>query len=88
MASLMAGLRGSNIDDSDFADTNVVMRLVEVKNEGDEQLPQVYEPEAIADYWSRRPVSVATRSAQLLSTAFHKSTDLWTHIHITIGQAN
>ena len=69
VASLMAGLRGSNIDDSDFADTNVVMRLVEVKNEGSEQLPQVYEPEAIADYWSRRPVSVATRSAQLLGTS-------------------
>ncbi|KAK9866370.1 hypothetical protein WJX84_006967 [Apatococcus fuscideae] len=71
VASLMAGLRGSNIDDSDFADTNVVMRLVEVKNEGDEQLPQVYEPAAIADYWSRRPVSVATRSAQLLSISWN-----------------
>ncbi len=66
VASLMAGLRGANIDDSDFADRNVVMRLVEVKNEDGEQLPQVYEPEAIAEYWSRRPVSVATRSAQLL----------------------
>ena len=67
VASLMAGLRGSNIDDSDFADKSVVMRLVEVKNEEGEKLPQVYEPETIAEYWSRRPVSVATRSAQLLS---------------------
>ena len=41
LKSLMAGLRGSNIDDSDFADANVVMRLVEVDRDEQDQLPQV-----------------------------------------------
>ena len=41
LKSLMAGLRGQNIDDSDFADANVVMRLVEVDRDEQDQLPQV-----------------------------------------------
>ena len=41
LKSLMAGLRGQNIDDSDFADDSVVMRLVEVDRDEQDQLPQV-----------------------------------------------
>lgn len=41
LKSLMAGLRGQNIDDSDFADANVVMRLVEVDRDEQDILPQV-----------------------------------------------
>lgn len=41
LGSLMAGLRGQNIDDSDFADANVVMRLVEVDRDEQDALPQV-----------------------------------------------
>lgn len=41
LKSLMAGLRGQNIDDSDFADADVVMRLVEVDRDEQDQLPQV-----------------------------------------------
>ena len=33
----------------------------------EDDLPLVYEPERIAQFWSRRPVAVATRVAQLLS---------------------
>ena len=34
--------------------------------DADDSLPQVYDPEAIADYWSIRPVSVVKRVLQLL----------------------
>ena len=32
----------------------------------DEELPLTYDPEAIAAYWDRRPVSIITRVLQLL----------------------
>ena len=39
-------------------------------NEGEsESLPQVYDPDTIAAYWSKRPGAVVTRIAQLLSVA-------------------
>lgn len=62
---LMASLRGSNLSDADFADSNVQMRLVEVDNDG-EGLPLVYDPKKIADYWGRRPVALVQRVVQLL----------------------
>ena len=69
LSVLMAGLRGTNIDASDFAADGVQMKVVDVdklKNDelGDE-LPLYYDPELIANYWSRRPAAVAQRVAQL-----------------------
>ena len=63
---LMAGLRGSNMDESDFADDSVVMQLVEVAHDDADQLPLAYDPERIADFWGRRPVAVIRRALQLL----------------------
>lgn len=63
---LMAGLRGSNMDESDFADDSVVMQLVEVAHDDADQLPLDYDPERIADFWGRRPVAVIRRALQLL----------------------
>ena len=63
---LMAGLRGSNMDESDFADDSVVMQLVEVAHDDTDQLPLAYNPERIADFWGRRPVAVIRRALQLL----------------------
>lgn len=37
--------------------------------DGEDGLPQVYDPELIAAYWGKRPGSVATRIAQLLGVA-------------------
>ena len=37
--------------------------------EGEDGLPQVYDPETIAAYWGKRPGSVATRIAQLMGVA-------------------
>ena len=67
ISSLMAGLRGRNIDDSDFADESVVMRLVNVDTDDpDDELPLTYSPELIDEYWGRRPVAVTSRIFQLL----------------------
>lgn len=52
LKALMAGLRGANINDSDFASSGVQMNLVEVAaSDDDEQLPLTYDPEVIAAYW-------------------------------------
>lgn len=37
--------------------------------EGEDALPQVYDPVTIAEYWGKRPGSVMTRIAQLLGVA-------------------
>ena len=63
---LMAGLRGSNMDESDFADDSVVMQLVEVAHDDSDQLPLSWDPDRIADFWGRRPVAVIRRALQLL----------------------
>ena len=71
--TLMAGLRGSNIDDSDFAADGVQMKVVDVDKFAaggeDDRLPLYYDPELIAVYWRRRPAAVAQRIVQLLSIA-------------------
>ncbi|KAL5208821.1 hypothetical protein ABZP36_033256 [Zizania latifolia] len=70
LATLMRGLRGQNLRDSQFADDNVRLRLVEVSSmNNNEALPLVYSPEIISAYWGKRPTAVATRVVQLLSVA-------------------
>jgi aarF domain-containing kinase len=46
---LMAGFRGSNLDESDFASSNVRMRLVNEERDDDldAALPLNYDPDAI-----------------------------------------
>ncbi|CAA7390619.1 unnamed protein product [Spirodela intermedia] len=68
LASLMRGLRGQNLSDSQFADENVTLRLVEIVESG-ETLPLVYDPDIISAYWGKRPRAVATRIVQLMSVA-------------------
>ncbi|KAJ4783116.1 Protein kinase superfamily protein [Rhynchospora pubera] len=70
LASLMRGLRGQNLRDSQFADENITLRLVEVDGVNTkEALPLVYDPDIISAYWGKRPRAVATRIVQLLSVA-------------------
>ncbi|KAB1203751.1 hypothetical protein CJ030_MR8G011187 [Morella rubra] len=68
LAILMRGLRGQNLRDSQFAEDDVQLRLVEV-DESSEFLPLVYDPATISAYWGKRPRAVATRIIQLLSVA-------------------
>lgn len=81
VASMMAGLRGTNMNNSNFADEGessfsclscihplgVTMRLVEVNLSDDpnDRLPLVYDPEKINTFWAKRPVAVTTRMLQL-----------------------
>ena len=70
--TLMSGLRGTNIDDSDFAADGVKMQVVDLeklKDAGDDELPLYYDPELIAQYWSKRPAATAQRVVQLLGIA-------------------
>ncbi|KAM1574899.1 hypothetical protein ACFX10_031379 [Malus domestica] len=68
LAILMRGLRGQNLSDSQFAQDDVELRLVEV-DESSEFLPLVYDPDSISAYWGKRPRAVLTRVTQLLSVA-------------------
>jgi len=66
LAVFMAGLRGKNIDQSDFAIDGLDMKLVQVDEDAEDLLPLVYSPSQIAAYWGVRPVSVIKRILQLL----------------------
>ncbi|KAD7478030.1 hypothetical protein E3N88_01166 [Mikania micrantha] len=68
LATLMKGLRGQNLSDSQFAADDVELRLVET-GESSELLPLVYDPASISAYWGKRPRAVATRIMQLTSVA-------------------
>lgn len=69
--AMMEGLRGANMDTADWAQSGLRMNLIEVeRGEGDDEvLPQEYDPEAIASYWDRRPVSIIQRCLQLVGIA-------------------
>lgn len=54
LGALMAGFRGSNLNDADFARSDTSMNFVEVEAASDDALPLVYDPEAIAAYWCGR----------------------------------
>jgi len=66
LSALMSSLRGKNLSDADFADESVQMRLVDTGAMDGEELPLVYDPETIAEYWGRRPVAVTSRIFSLL----------------------
>jgi aarF domain-containing kinase len=68
IAILMSSLRGSNMNDDDFAAAGQRINLITTDIDGSaagEGLPLEYDPAAIADYWSVRPVSVVSRILQL-----------------------
>ena len=72
--ALMAGLRGSSLNEEDFASADVNMRLLDFDgssaNVGSEDaLPLVYSPTGIAAYWGARKGAIAKRIVQLTSVA-------------------
>ena len=68
LSVLMAGLRGTNMNEDAFAAASTSMRLMEFET-ADGTLPLRYDPKAIAAYWGARPGAMASRVAQLLSIA-------------------
>lgn len=69
VATLMRGLRGQNLNDSQFAADDVNMRLIQMDSNDVEELPLVYDPELIKAYWGKRPAAVAQRIVQLLGVS-------------------
>jgi hypothetical protein len=51
LGALMAGFRGANLSDADFAARGQAMRFVEADSDAGEGLPLVYDPAAISAYW-------------------------------------
>eukprot|EP00957_Ditylum_brightwellii_P063518 4821100-Ditylum_brightwellii.AAC.1 len=62
---IMNALRGSNLNDDDAAVAGLDMRLVTFEGEGG--LPYTYDPVILKDFFSKRPLAVFTRIAQVLS---------------------
>ena len=67
-AAFIEAMRGTNINDDDAAAAGTKMRIVQMRR-GDDTLPVVYDPEALASYFGRRPGAVLTRLAQVAATA-------------------
>ena len=57
---VMQALRGANTNEDDFQDANVRMKVVEMR-EGEKDLPTTYDPDALADYFGKRPGAVFSR---------------------------
>lgn len=63
-SALISALRGTNINDDDFAASDTKLNVVEMRA-GDDSLPTEYNPAALEAYFSRRPGAVLTRIGQL-----------------------
>jgi len=71
--SMLQALRGAALNDADEQASSSRLLVVEVSDNIDgrktsDKLPQVYDPEAIARYWSRRPAQVTKRLWQVFSS--------------------
>jgi len=64
---MMQALRGQGMNDDDNAAEGVQMRLVEEDLDGGTGLPYEYDPKILKDYFSKRPLTVLRRMAQVLS---------------------
>lgn len=70
-ALMMDALRGKNINDDDKQGEGVDMMVVETRASGDvdDVLPTVYSPDALANYFGKRPGAVAQRVLQIVTTS-------------------
>ena len=57
------------------------MQLISVEDSDGETLPLTYDPELIADYWMRRPVSIVGRVLQLLGAVLSEHSAGLTSVH-------
>lgn len=70
LSVFMSSLQGAQLSDADFAEDGQTLNLLTPNSDGrdaDAELPLVYDPDAISDYWSVRPTSVVSRMLQLMS---------------------
>lgn len=69
LSLLMQSLRGANLNDDDRAAEGLEMRLVDVREQGEDELPFRYNPEALKAYFKKRPAATMERSLQVSSAA-------------------
>ena len=67
---IMQALRGQNLNDDDAAVAGLQLQLVDIGALKDEEtgLPYDYNPRALKEFFSKRPLAVATRILQLATT--------------------
>mmetsp|Transcript_9002 Transcript_9002/g.22534 ORF Transcript_9002/g.22534 Transcript_9002/m.22534 type:complete len:662 (-) Transcript_9002:6-1991(-) len=63
---LMDGMRGKSLNQNDFQDSGVVMEVVEYDGKN---LPMVYDPDALKDFYGKRPGVVFKRLTQVALAA-------------------
>lgn len=64
---VLQALRGKNLNDDDAAVAGLEMRLVDIAPKENESLPFDYNPQALKNFFSKRPGAVLTRILQLTS---------------------
>ena len=63
---IMQALRGQNLNDDDQAAVGLEMQLVDVQlQDGESGLPYQYDPRALQQFFSKRPLTVLTRILQV-----------------------
>ena len=63
---IMQALRGQNLNDDDQAAVGLEMQLVDVQlQDGESGLPYQYDPQALRQFFSKRPLTVLTRILQV-----------------------
>uniref|UniRef100_A0A7S3K780 Protein kinase domain-containing protein n=1 Tax=Aureoumbra lagunensis TaxID=44058 RepID=A0A7S3K780_9STRA len=67
---MMQALRGQNMNDDDRQGEGISMQLIEMATMKDSELPMRYDPQALKDYFNKRPGAVAKRITQIGSTSF------------------
>jgi len=65
---VIQAIRGQNLNDDDSAVAGLTMQLVDFAPEDDGDLPYDYDPGFLKEFFSKRPLSVLTRIAQLATT--------------------
>ena len=68
--AMMQALRGTNLNDDNKAAAGTRMQVVKMsRGEGEDTLPTTYQPERLAAYFSKRPLAIAQRIVQVLTTS-------------------
>ena len=66
--AMIEAMRGTNLNDDVSAAEGTRLQVVETSG-GEDSLPLTYDPDRLAEYFTRRPAAVATRIAQVIKTA-------------------
>lgn len=66
-ALMLSALRGQNLNDDDSAQVGTTVRLVDFDAKAEADLPYDYKPQALKEFFRKRPAVVLQRMAQVFS---------------------